>query len=58
MRQAHARMAWHCTCGKIVHGNGGRANHKAMHLRRGDGHHFITEPAYDERQTTGADEQP
>jgi hypothetical protein len=42
MRRAHAKRAYYCTCGKIVHGNGGRASHFDMHERRGDGHHRIS----------------
>jgi len=33
---AHARIAYQCTCGKIVHGNGARAAHRAAHERRGE----------------------
>lgn len=49
MRTWHARHAYYCSCGKIVHGNGGRASHADMHERREDGHRFITSRAYDER---------
>lgn len=44
--QAHARRAHHCSCGRIVHGNGARAAHKAMHVRRGDGHRWLLEDAW------------
>jgi hypothetical protein len=36
---AHARTAYECSCGKIVHGNGARASHRAAHERRGE---FVT----------------
>lgn len=49
MRTAHAKHAWFCTCGKVVRGNGGRANHVWMHERREDGHYGITQTAYYER---------
>lgn len=55
MRTAHARRAWHCTCGKIVHGNGGSASHEVMHVNRGDGHHFITEDDFNRRRTALAE---
>lgn len=32
----HAQRTYYCTCGKIVRGNGGRAQHRAMHVRRGE----------------------
>lgn len=50
MRRAHARRASHCTCGKTVHGNGGRTAHSAMHKRKADGHYFMTATAYENRQ--------
>ena len=35
--KVHARRAYRCTnCGKIVHGNGGRASHRYSHERRGE----------------------
>ena len=49
--RAHAKRAHHCSCGQIVHGNGGKASHAAMHERNGDGwirdmrpegHHYIS----------------
>jgi hypothetical protein len=43
MRRAHARRANYCSCGKVVYGNGGRATHKAMHIRNQDGHRFMIE---------------
>lgn len=34
---AHARKAYTCSeCGKVVHGNGARASHRAAHERRGE----------------------
>jgi hypothetical protein len=36
MRRAHARRAYCCTCGKIVHGNGGENAHRQMHIRKGE----------------------
>lgn len=50
MRRAHARRAWFCSCGKIVHGNGAQAAHSAMHDRKGDGHHYLIEDEYRRRQ--------
>jgi hypothetical protein len=33
----HANHGYTCTgCGKVVHGNGARASHKAAHERRGE----------------------
>jgi hypothetical protein len=43
MRRAHANHASFCSCGKIVHGNGATAMHRAMHKRRNDGHHYLVE---------------
>lgn len=54
MRRAHARRASFCTCGKVVHGNGGRTSHRAMHKRKGDSHYYMTPTAYARRR---ADEQ-
>lgn len=50
MRRAHANHAYHCTCGKTVHGNGGRAGHEYMHVQRGDGHYWLTYSAWLARQ--------
>jgi hypothetical protein len=36
--KAHAKRPYHCSCGKVVFGNGARAGHFAMHKRRADGH--------------------
>lgn len=47
MRRAHARRAYHCTCGKTVRGNGGYKMHGAMHKRRQDGNYFMTATAYE-----------
>lgn len=30
----HAKRAYYCTCGKVVHGNGARFQHGAMHNRQ------------------------
>lgn len=46
MRRAHTKHKDYCTCGKIVRGNGGRASHREMHRRKGDGHHTITREAW------------
>lgn len=45
--KAHANHGYFCTCGRIVHGNGGRANHRDMHKRNDDGHRFTTREGYD-----------
>lgn len=39
---AHANYANYCSCGRIVHGNGGKYNHREMHERAGDGHRYVT----------------
>ena len=36
---AHARHGHYCSCGKVVFGNGGKASHEAMHVRRRDWKH-------------------
>lgn len=46
MARAHTRYKHYCSCGKVVHGNGGKANHTAMHRRRGDSDHYLTEDGY------------
>lgn len=46
MRRAHAGRASFCSCGKVVHGNGGRHSHHAMHVRLRDGHRYLIEDAY------------
>lgn len=46
MRRAHTKHKDYCTCGKVVCGNGGKASHREMHERKGDGHHPITEDAW------------
>lgn len=46
--KAHARHAYFCSCGKIVHGNGAKAQHKAMHQRDLDGHRWVTSQHYGE----------
>jgi hypothetical protein len=62
MRRAHTKRSWHCTCGKVVHGNGACASHKAAHVRKGewmrdftgavvkaDGHFYMTESERERR---------
>jgi Ni/Co efflux regulator RcnB len=62
MRRAHARRAYYCTCGKVVHGNGGENSHRQMHVRRGDwkrdftgsvvnehGHTYVVREEYERR---------
>ena len=49
---AHANRAYFCSCGKVVHGNGGRSNHREMHERRSDGHRFVTRETYLARLTS------
>jgi hypothetical protein len=46
MAKAHAKRAWYCTCGKIVHGNGGEHMHREMHARKGDAHYYMTYSDY------------
>lgn len=36
--QAHAKHAYFCSCGYVVHGNGAKAGHGRMHQQRADGH--------------------
>lgn len=48
MASAHARHASYCSCGKIVHGNGGHYQHRAMHERRGDDHRYVSSRRYEE----------
>jgi hypothetical protein len=45
----HARIPHYCSCGKIVHGNGGKAAHKAMHVRAKDGHRWLTIEQFQQR---------
>lgn len=54
MRRAHAKHENYCTCGKIVHGNGGAASHKAMHMRKGEVHHYMTYTAWRDQTSLGA----
>lgn len=50
--RAHANRAYFCTCGAIVHGNGGKAGHAWMHENApqgrglGDGHHYVNRERY------------
>jgi hypothetical protein len=50
MARAHAKRASYCTCGKVVHGNGGSHMHRAMHKRKDDGHYYMTYSAWCDRQ--------
>lgn len=45
-RSDHTRHHALCSCGKIVWGNGGIANHLIMHERRKDGHTYEAARAY------------
>lgn len=54
MRRAHARRAYHCTCGKTVYGNGGCAAHQAMHERKREPHYYMTATEYERRQREAA----
>lgn len=47
MRRAHVKYRYYCTCGRVVCGNGGRASHRTMHVRAGDGHRYITQGAWE-----------
>lgn len=47
--QAHAKHGFFCTCGRIVHGNGGKAQHKYMHEQAGDGHRYMTSAGFQAR---------
>lgn len=49
MRRGHTKHQGFCTCGVVVSGNGGKWAHRAMHERRGDGHHFIVWHVWHER---------
>lgn len=44
--KAHARRGYFCSCGAIVHGNGGKHNHREMHRRVQDGHRYVTSEQY------------
>lgn len=41
--KAHAKLPHHCTCGKVVFGNGAKWAHGAAHCRRQDRHHYVTQ---------------
>lgn len=43
----HAKHAHFCSCGRVVHGNGGKTSHRAMHERAGDGHRRVTRSMFD-----------
>jgi hypothetical protein len=42
MRRGHTKHKGLCTCGAVVCGNGGKYQHREMHRRREDGHHYLT----------------
>ena len=44
--QAHAKHAYFCSCGYVVHGNGARAKHRDMHKRKDDGHSYWSHTAW------------
>lgn len=46
--KAHAKYSARCSCGAIVHGNGARYQHRAMHQRADDGHRYVTIARYRE----------
>lgn len=50
MRRAHTKHAYFCTCGMVVRGNGARHSHAQMHRRQTDGHHYITQDAWEEQR--------
>ncbi len=37
----HAERGHLCSCGKIVHGNGAKYQHREMHRRAEDGHRYV-----------------
>lgn len=43
---AHTKHAFYCSCGKVVHGNGGKAGHAYMHEQAKDGHQFVGSHRY------------
>lgn len=44
----HANRGYLCSCGKIVHGNGARYQHRAMHDRAEDEHRYVRAEYYRE----------
>lgn len=44
--QAHAKHGFFCSCGRIVHGNGGKAQHAYMHEQASDGHRWMMRSAW------------
>lgn len=46
MRRANVKHKGFCSCGFVASGNGGQAAHRAMHERKGDGHHYLIERAW------------
>ncbi len=55
MVRAHARYAAYCSCGRVVHGNGGKAIHRLMHERNGDGHHALIRDEWIKRFSVAPD---
>lgn len=43
---AHAKHGFFCSCGRIVHGNGAKASHRAMHERADDGHRYVIRESF------------
>jgi len=43
----HAKYGHYCSCGKVVHGNGGKSAHAEMHRRRKDGGHFVSRETFE-----------
>lgn len=44
----HAERSYCCSCGKIVHGNGAKYQHREMHRRAEDEHRYVTAAYYRE----------
>ncbi len=51
--RAHARRAYCCSCGRVVHGNGAKHSHRAKHQRAGDTHGYISMEEFDRRFPDG-----
>lgn len=47
--QAHARHAYYCSCGAVVHGNGACSSHRGKHARAGDGHRYVNREVWKAR---------
>jgi hypothetical protein len=43
---AHAKHPHYCSCGKVVWGNGAKAQHRLAHARRADGHRYVMREAW------------